>query len=352
MYVPAKKPQRPLHVSARCCTYELTGPNSNEEVEPGKLVSGFHRTTWGSLFRTTREAAWPWQCGGGTYLDVGNGLLADFAFYGGTHSHCKKVGTNFYLHFQLAHMYLEPDEVLIQLWVSESSKLTRGQWGRYCSTCDAGIRNDKVSIAGIHVPVSLLAARVPQPPPRVPPPPRLVPFTPTTPLEKNSQAIASWLYSGKECAESKQGYEDGYLPLHSGEHLTILSGAEAGHATNSFPWYVYCKNSKGSCGWVPQLLLHRHGHGSFGVISGLVCRKELNDTVVRLLGRRGDGRVVATTKDKRIIAVPLAGVVCILDFEEDVEQIQQKGRGGLRFAHPDKYGCTDSFVLLQMVSGS
>ena len=349
MYVPAKTPRRPFHASHRHCTYELFGRNSNQEVGPGQLVSGFHRTKFDSLFRTTREDAWPDQCGGGTYLDVGNGILADFAFYGGTHTHCKKSGTNFYLHFQLAHMYLEPGEVIVQLWVSESTKLTGGQWGRYCSTCAAGIRNDKVSIAGIHIPTALLAVRVHPPPPPAHP---LVmeSFTPTTPLERHSQAIASWPYSGQECAESKQGFEHGYLPLRIGEHLTILSGAEAGHATNSFPWYIYCKNSTGSRGWVPQLLLHRHGHGSFGVISGLGRHKELNDSIVRVLGRRGDGRVVANTKDMRIIAVPLANVVCILDFKEDVEQIQQKGRSGLKFAHPDKFGCAESFALLRMIT--
>ena len=80
--------------------------------------------------------------------------------------------------------------------------------------------------------------------------------------------------------------------------------------------------------------------------------KDPNDTVVRLLGLRGDGRFVANTKDMRIIAVPLASVVWVLDPKEDVEQIHQRGRSGLKFAHPDKYGCAESFAFLRMITGS
>ena len=173
----------------------------------------------------------------------------------------------------------------------------------------------------------------------------MTPFTPTRPLEKNSQAIASCPYSGHECAENKQGYECGYLPLRRGDHVTILSSAEAGHTTNSFPFYVYCENTNGSRGWVPQLCLHRDGYGAFGVVSGLVHNTELNDTLVHALGQRENGSVVGRTTGSRQIAVPLARV-CILDFKEDVEQIQQKGRSILLCAHPDKCGCRHTFELL------
>ena len=87
------------------------------------------------------------------------------------------------------------------------------------------------------------------------------------------------------------------------------------------------------------------------MISGLVRAKELNDTLVRVLGLRADGRVVGETKFSQPIAVP-PDRVCILDFQEDVELIQRRGRRALRFAHPDKFGCTDSLRLLQMIIGA
>ena len=182
-------------------------------------------------------------------MDVGNGALQDFTSCGGTHTHCRKSGTTFYLHFQTARSYLMPDEVMVQLWVAESTGLKGGQWGRYCSTCQPGIRNDKVSIAGIHIPVALLALRQPNPsirPTHPPLPLMMTPFAPTIPLEMNSEAIESLRYSGKECAGRRQGCDTGYLPLLIGDHLAILSGAEEGHRMNSFPVYVYCQNTKGS----------------------------------------------------------------------------------------------------------
>ena len=86
------------------------------------------------------------------------------------------------------------------------------------------------------------------------------------------------------------------MKLSVGEHVTILSRAEAGHTTNAFPFYVYCENTKGSCGWAPRLILHRQGYGAFGVITGLTRDAELNDTIVRVLGLRDDGRVVGETE--------------------------------------------------------
>ena len=238
------------------------------------------------------------------------------------------------------------DEVVVQLWVSESSKPSGGQWGRYCSTCPPGSRNDKVSIAGIHIPSALFAPGQQDLSSR--PAPITTPLPPAIPLEKDCKVVVSWPYSGLECAENKREYEGGYLPLSTGENLYVLSRAEAGHTTNSFPFYVYCENEKGSRGWAPQLLLHRSGFGSFAVVSGLARNVELNDTFVHVLGLRDDGRVVAKTKDNRQIAVPLANVR-LLDFKEDVERIQEKRNRALFYAHPDRFGSKESFALLRMI---
>ena len=129
--------------------------------------------------------------------------------------------------------------------------------------------------------------------------------------------------------------------------MRILSPAETGHSTNAFPSYVYCETPEGARGWVPQLILHREGHGVFGVISGLTRDKALNGVIVRVFGSRGDGRIVGETTNRHI-AFPLTSV-SILDFNEDVKHIQQKGRGSLKFAHPDKFGCRDSYSLLCMI---
>ena len=281
-------------------------------------------------------------------MNVGNGILVDFCLYGGTNSHDKKSGTIVYVHWQTARDYLMPDEVIVQLWVSESSKLSGGQWGRYCSTCPAGFRNEKVSIAGVHIPAALFALGQPDPSLRPTPRTIITPFATTVPFKKYVEATVSWAYSGKECAENKQSHEGGYLPLSLGEHLKILSTAEVGHTTNSFPFYVYCENENGSRGWTPQILLHRDGYGSFGVLSGLTRRTELNGTLVRVSGRRDDGRVMGTTKDKRQIAIPI-GNVHLLDFNEDVEKILQKGNRALKYAHPDKFGSNEAFVLLRII---
>ena len=77
-YIPAKENVVPLHISSRHSTYELLGPNSNEQVGAGHVICGFHETKLSSLFQATRMEAWPSQCGGGSYLDVGNGILVDF----------------------------------------------------------------------------------------------------------------------------------------------------------------------------------------------------------------------------------------------------------------------------------
>ena len=61
LYMPAKEQRMPLQSASRHCTYELTGKNSNEQVSPGSLVTGFHRTKLSSLFGTTRLQAWPYQ---------------------------------------------------------------------------------------------------------------------------------------------------------------------------------------------------------------------------------------------------------------------------------------------------
>ena len=78
-FVQLKTRQRPLHVSDRDSTYELLGKNANQQVPPGTLVTGFHISELNSLFQTTREQAWPEQCGGGNYMDVGRGILVDFS---------------------------------------------------------------------------------------------------------------------------------------------------------------------------------------------------------------------------------------------------------------------------------
>ena len=119
----------------------------------------------------------------------------------------------------------------------------------------------------------------------------MTPFAPATPLAANEQAVVSWPYSGRECAENKRGYERGYLELSRGAHVTILSGAQAGHTTNPFPFYVFCETRNGTRGWVPQLCLHREGYGSYGVVSGLEGSNELNNTLVHLRGQRDDGRL-------------------------------------------------------------
>ena len=113
------------------------------------------------------------------------------------HNHDKKSGTNFYLHWQTAQSYLMPDEVVVQLWVSENSKLCGGQRGRYCSTCPAGIRNDKISIPGIHIPVMLLAPGQPDPNFRPTPTQIMTQITSATPLEENCEVVVTWPYSGK-----------------------------------------------------------------------------------------------------------------------------------------------------------
>ena len=139
------------------------------------------------------------------------------------------------------------------------------------------------------------------------------------------------------------------MKLNTGETVTILSRAEAGHTANAFPFYVYCQNTKGERGWAPQLLLHRHGYGAFGVITGLVKRPELNDTIVQVHGLQADGRVVVETEDHRLFAAELARVH-IFDFEDDFAMLQQKGKHAIRFVHPDKFGCSESFMLLRMIS--
>ena len=72
---------------------------------------------------------------------------------------------------------------------------------------------------------------------------------------------------------------------------------------------------------------------------------------MHVLGLRNDGRVVAAvlgeTTDRQIALQPNS--VCIFDFKEDFEQIRQKGISALKFAHPDKFGCRDSYSLLYMI---
>ena len=86
-----KSRPRPPHESVRHSTYELLGPNSNETVAPGHVISAFHNTKLQSLFEATRMKAWPHQCGGGNYMDIGNGILEDFALCGGTCSHDREM---------------------------------------------------------------------------------------------------------------------------------------------------------------------------------------------------------------------------------------------------------------------
>ena len=138
------------------------------------------------------------------------------------------------------------------------------------------------------------------------------------------------------------------MKLDAGEKVTVLSDAEPGHATNAFPFYVYCKNTEGDRGWAPQLLLHRHGYGAFGVITGLNQKSDLNGTIVRVHGLQANGRVVVEHADRRLFAPELAKVH-IFDFEEDFAMLQQKGKDAIRFVHPDKFGCPESFKLLMMI---
>ena len=172
----------------------------------------------------------------------------------------------------------------------------------------------------------------------------VTPLAPCTPLEKNCRVTVAWPYSGVECAPNKQGHETGYVSMCIGEGITILSGAEKGHETNSYPFYVYCEKDDGSRGWAPQLLLHRDGFGSYGVVLGLAHNKEVNNTLVRVLGLRGDGRVVAVTKGNRQIAVRHANIR-LLDVTHDIKQIQENGKRSLLYAHPDRYGCPYSLQL-------
>ena len=129
--------------------------------------------------------------------------------------------------------------------------------------------------------------------------------------------------------------------------MTIQSHTESGHATNVFPSYVYCE-TKVSHGWLPRLILHRPGCGAFGVVSGLTRHRELNDTIVRVLCDRHDGRVLGETAAGIQIALKLENV-SIMDVTEDCEVIEKNGRVALRFAHLDKYGCGNSFALLQLI---
>ena len=68
---------------------------------------------------------------------------------------------------------------------------------------------------------------------------------------------------------------------------------------------------------------------------------------MRVLGHRNDGRVVGETAGIQIALKPVN--VRILDFKEDVEEIQKRGGDALRFSHPDKFGCRYSFSLLHMI---
>ena len=84
------------------------------------------------------------------------------------------------------------------------------------------------------------------------------------------------------------------------------------------------------------------------MVSSLLHRTELNNTLVHLRGQRDDGSLVGRTAGSREIVMPAASV-CILDFKEDVELIQQKGRSALTFAHPDKWGCQRICELLFLI---
>ena len=89
-------------------------------------VCGFHDTTTGSLFQATALQAWPEQNNGRATIDVGNGIANDWKLCGGTGTHDRKSGVNFYLHWRIAEDYLdESNGVIIQIWANESVKLRK-----------------------------------------------------------------------------------------------------------------------------------------------------------------------------------------------------------------------------------
>jgi len=144
--------RRPVYQSDRISVYEFDGPKSQCEVRPNEVVIGYHITDVTSLFGACREEAWPEQSyyfnGGLPYLDIGSGILIDGVMRGGTNSHDHNVGTNFYIHFEIAASYLSKGKVIIELMSAESTKLSgRGQWGRYCSKCSPNMINEKVSLS-------------------------------------------------------------------------------------------------------------------------------------------------------------------------------------------------------------
>ena len=84
------------------------------------------------------------------------------------------------------------------------------------------------------------------------------------------------------------------------------------------------------------------------MITGLTRDAKFNDTIVRILGIRDDVRVVGETEGYRQIAPPLVRVH-IFDFEEDFRKLQEKGKDAVRFVHPDKFGCPESYRLMLMI---
>ena len=89
-------------------------------------------------------------------MDVGSGILIEGIMRGGTNSHEWKIGTSFYIHFDIAASYLSKGDVIVELMVSESTKLSGGQWGRYCCRCSPNIVNEKVSLSALHLPKEML----------------------------------------------------------------------------------------------------------------------------------------------------------------------------------------------------
>ena len=58
--------------------------------------------------------------------------------------------------------------------------------------------------------------------------------------------------------------------------------------------------------------------------------------------------MIVTTKDKHDMAVRIENIH-LMDFNEDVEKILQKGNRALLFAHPDKFGSNEAFMLLRII---
>ena len=300
--------------------------------DAGTHVVVYHATKYSNLHGPTITA----PGSHGIFVDRAlmtghNGHLRDY----GVFVHSTVGGAAWYVQSSRPQWPKEP-MCFIEATAVSLKTVRGGMTGRYCATGIIGQLNRKVEVRALWV----LADDANSPQVQTPvsshwPLHESVlrePVSDTPNIVWGLQVKAAWHYGGSsvELEASGRAREPGYLSFEAGDHLTVLSPPEPGHAGNLYKAYVYAEAEGEGRGWVPRLLLFAGG-AYVAMVLCVLTRPHLNGRFSFVKGMQ-KGRYILEF-DGNEVAIK-AEQLWIFDDATGLKEMISAGSRDLLRSHP------------------